>query len=44
MYQKFAKTGATAVRGGAMEFRDHLKNGAGLKSRMSRGNKNIVGG
>ena len=36
MYQKFAKTGATADGGGAMEFGDHLKNGAGLKSRMSK--------
>jgi len=27
-----------------MESRDHFKNGASLKSRMSRGNKIVIGG
>jgi len=37
MNQKLTKTEVTAHRGSAMETRDHSKNGANLKSLMSRG-------
>ena len=42
MCQEFTKERATADRGGAMEFGDHLKNGASLKSRMSRKNFKLI--
>jgi hypothetical protein len=38
MNQKKVKTEATANRCSAMEPRDHSKNGASLKSHMSKGN------
>jgi len=44
MYKYFetlkTKVAAVANQGGAMEFRDHFKNGANLKSQTSKGNFN----
>jgi hypothetical protein len=41
MTQNFKTNGAAANRSGAMETRDHSKNGASLKSQTSRVNFKI---
>jgi len=38
MSSKIVKAAATTNNSGAMETRDHFKNGASLKSKMSREN------
>ena len=43
MYRRFTKTKAAAESSGIMENRDHLKNGAIPKSRMSKGNLIVEG-
>jgi hypothetical protein len=42
MKRTLFKTGEAVAIGGAMETRDHLKNGASLKSHTSKGNFFIV--